>query len=99
MCYSLGGGGLGGGILSPFCVKPRSVNESWHVRVESVEWVCLFTMFRACDLPRWVFSKALLWFWESLRVLLSVAKGSWVERVGMLCVGRKRGMDGMGAAS
>ena len=67
--------------------------------MESVEQVCLFTVFWACDLPRWVFLKALLWFWEDLHALLSVAKRCWVEHVGTLCVSRKRGMDGMGAAS
>ena len=65
------------------------------MHVESVERVCLFTMFRACDLPRWVFSKALLWFWEGLHALMSVAERCWVEHVGTLCVGQKRGRDGM----
>ena len=66
------------------------------MHVESVEWVCLFTVFQTCDLPHWVFSKALLWFWVGLHRLLSVAERCWVEHVGILGVGQKRGRDGMG---
>ena len=68
------------------------------MRMESVERVCLFTVFWACDLPCWVFSKALLWFWVGLHELLSVAERCWIERVGTLGVGWKQGRDGMGAA-
>ena len=62
------------GFLSLLCVNPRSVKESYHVCVESMDHVVLFVVLCAQGLLRWVFSRVLLFCQVGLDWLVSLFK-------------------------